>query len=63
MYYSHGLYWYILIHALLCIADESFVVRPDNSSDMQLIGAKGNMSLIYLSKEGITLALQVCTAL
>ena len=39
--------------------DEAFVVRPDNSADLQMIGAKGNMSLLYISLEGITLALQV----
>ena len=36
------------------------MVRPDNTDDQRCIGARGNMSLLHVSKSGITLALQVC---
>lgn len=38
---------------------ECFVVRPDNTDDQRCIGARGNMSLLHVSKSGITLALQL----
>ena len=35
------------------------MVRPDNTDDQRCIGARGNMSLLHVSKSGISLALQV----
>ena len=43
------------------IVEECFVVRPDNSQCHHLIGARGNMCLLYICEFGAILALQVHT--
>jgi hypothetical protein len=37
-------------------------VRPDNTVEMEHVGARGNMCLLHVSKWGITLVLEVSKA-
>ena len=56
------MYCYLIVTVfMLRLADECFIVRPDNSVCHQCIGARGNMCLLHISQYGVILALQVST--